>query len=87
MIPDWNPFNNWNWLQKYVGVEWIQVVPFIEIGRVAPIWELEELHSDMKTSGGVGIRLWAKGLVVRIDTAFSDEDVGVQMMVSHPFQF
>ena len=87
LIPDWNPFNNWNWLQKYVGVEWIQVVPFIEIGRVAPIWELEELHSDMKTSGGVGIRLWAKGLVVRIDTAFSDEDVGVQMMVSHPFQF
>ena len=87
LIPDWNPFNNWTWLQKYVGVQWIQFVPFFEIGRVAPSWELEELHSDMKTSAGIGIRLWAKGLVVRLDTAVSDEDVGVQMMVSHPFQF
>jgi hypothetical protein len=29
----------------------------------------------------------AKGIVIRIDTAVSDEQVGVQMMISQPFQF
>lgn len=87
LIPQSNPFNNWPWLQKYVGVEWIQLVPFAELGRVAPTWQLDELHEDMKWSLGLGVRLWAKGLVVRVDTAISEEDVGIQMMVNHPFQF
>lgn len=87
LIPKWNPFDEWNWIQKHVGVEWVQIVPFFELGRVAPSWNIDELHSDMKWSSGLGIRLWAKGLVVRVDTAFSDEDIGVQMMVSQPFQF
>lgn len=87
LIPKWNPFENWPWLQKYVGVEWIQLVPFAEIGRVAPKWNVQELHSDMKWDAGFGLRLWAKGLVVRVDAAVSEEDVGIQMMVNHPFQF
>jgi hypothetical protein len=41
----------------------------------------------MKWCAGLGLRLWAKGLVVRIDTAVSEEQVGVQMMVAQPFQF
>ena len=41
----------------------------------------------MQWDGGIGVRLWAKGLVVRVDTALSNEGVGVQMMVSQPFQF
>jgi hypothetical protein len=41
----------------------------------------------MKWNAGLGIRAWAKGIVIRIDTAVSDEGVGVQMMVSQPFQF
>ena len=36
MIPEWNPFNNWPWLQKYIGIEWMQFAPFVEVGRVAP---------------------------------------------------
>ena len=36
---------------------------------------------------GLGMRAWAKGIMVRIDTAVSNEDFGVQMMVSQPFQF
>ena len=87
MIPDWNPFNKWPWLQKYIGVEWLQFVPFVEVGRVAPSWNLNELHTDMKWDAGLGLRLWAKGLVARIDTAVSDEGFGVAMMVSQPFQF
>jgi hypothetical protein len=87
MIPKWNPFNNWPWLQKYIGIEWLQFVPFLEVGRVAPGWNIKDLHSDMKWDAGLGLRLWAKGLVARIDVAGSDEGFGVAMMVSQPFQF
>jgi hypothetical protein len=87
MIPDWNPFDKWPWLQKYIGVEWLQFVPFVEVGRVAPSWNINELHTDLKWDAGLGLRLWAKGLVARIDAAVSDEGFGVAMMVSQPFQF
>ena len=59
--------------------------PFI--GRVAKDWNFSDLHSDMKWNAGLGIRAWAQGIVVRIDTAYSNEGVGVQMMISQPFQF
>ena len=87
LIPKWNPFDGWPWLQKYLGVQWIQIVPFVEIGRVAPSWNIEALHSDMKWDAGLGLRLWAKGIVARIDTAVSDEGAQVQMIISQPFQF
>ena len=87
MIPRWNPFDGWPWIQKYVGIEWLQFVPFVEFGRVASKWNIKKLHSDMKWDAGLGIRALAKGIVIRIDTALSDEGVGVQMMISQPFQF
>jgi hypothetical protein len=87
MIPNWNPFNDWPAVQQLVGIQWIQFVPFVEIGRVAPAWNADELHADMKWSTGLGIRCWAKGIVARIDTAVSEEGVGIQMMISQPFQF
>ena len=87
LIPDWNPFDHWPLIQKYLGVQWLQFVPFVELGRVAPEWDLNNLHSSMKWDVGLGLRAMAKGLVVRVDTAGSDEGVGVQMMVSQPFQF
>ena len=87
LIPHWNPFERWEWLQKHVGIQWLQFVPFVEIGRVAPEYDLSTLHSDMQWNAGLGLRAWAKGLVARIDAAYSEEGVGVQMMVSQPFQF
>jgi hypothetical protein len=87
LIPEWNPFAGSAWLQKHVGIQWIQLVPFAEVGRVAPTWELSDLHNDMKWDVGLGLRTWAKGLVIRIDYAKSEEDFGIQMMVSQPFQF
>jgi hypothetical protein len=87
VIPQWNPFHDWPGIQRLVGIQWIQFAPFVELGRVAPAWNAEELHSDMKWSAGLGIRLWAKGIVARIDTAVSEEGVGIQMMISQPFQF
>ena len=87
MIPWWNPFDRWPWIQKHLEIAWWQWAPFVEVGRVAPSWNLEALHSDMKWDVGFGVRAMAKGLVVRIDTAVSEEGFGVQMMVSQPFQF
>ena len=87
LIPEWNPFDRWPGLQKHIGVEWLQFVPFAEFGRVAPTWNIEELHTDMKWDLGLSVRAWAKGFVVRVDSAFSEEGAGVQMMISHPFQF
>jgi len=87
LIPDWNPFNRWPRFQKYVGIKWLQFAPFVEVGRVAPEWSFSRLHSDMKWDAGVGIRASAKGIVIRIDSAYSDEGAGVQMMISQPFQF
>jgi hypothetical protein len=87
MIPEWNPMQYLPALQERVGVQWFQVVPFVEVGRVAPDWDFAELHQDMKWDAGVGIRAWAKGMVARVDLAYSEEGFGVQMMVSQPFQF
>jgi hypothetical protein len=87
MIPRWNPFPGWPRLQQQLGVDWIQLVPFAELGRVAPSWDVRELHSSMKWDLGFGVRVLAKGLLVRVDLAGSPEGAAVQMMVGHPFQF
>jgi len=87
LIPEWNPFNAWPKLQEHIGVRWIQLVGFAEVGRVAPKWSFAEFREDMKWDAGVGVRVWAKGLVVRVDSAFAKGSFSVQMMVSQPFQF
>jgi len=87
LITSNNPFDELPWIQKYLGVQWAQIVPFVEVGRVAPKYDLEELHSDMKYDAGVGFRLLAKGMTVRIDFAGSDEGLKTQMIIFQPFQF
>lgn len=87
MTPKWNPLADISWVQKYLEIAWWQWVPFVEVGRVAPTWSINELHTDMQWDAGFGLRAMAKGLVVRVDTAVSEEDYGVQMMIGHPFQF
>jgi outer membrane protein assembly factor BamA len=82
-----NPFDKWEWIQKYIGVQWVQVVPFVEVGRVAPEWTVDELNSDMKVDAGLGVRLLAKGMTVRIDVAGSDEGFATAMIIAQPFQF
>jgi len=87
LIPEWNPFAKIPWIQKNLDIVWWQWVPFVEAGRVAPDWSIDTLHSSMQWDVGFGIRAMAKGLVVRIDTAVSNEGWGVNMMIGHPFQF
>lgn len=67
------------------GVDFTQLVGFVEAGRVAPEFDLGELHEDMKYSYGVGFRASAQSLVVRMDLGASDEGMQVQMFVSQPF--
>lgn len=88
MTPRWNPFENYEWVRKYLGIAWWQWVPFVEAGRVAPSWNPSTLHSNMKFDAGFGVRASAKGIVVRIDTAVGRAgNWGVQMMVGQPFSF
>ena len=87
LIPRWNPFERMGWLQDRLGVQWIQLAPFFELGRVAPSWNLRELHSDMKWDAGLGLRFLARTILVRIDVGVSRESTAVQMMVEQPFQF
>ena len=86
LILEWNPFDRWPGLQKHIGVEWLQFVPFAEVGRVAATWNIEDLHTDIKWDLGPGIRAWAKAFVVRSDSPFSEEGAGVQMTISHPVE-
>lgn len=87
LIPEWNPFDSWSWLRKHLGVQWVQFVPFVEVGRVAPQWDANDLLEDLKWDAGLGTRFCARGMVLRIDTAFSEEDYWIQMMVGQPFHF
>jgi len=87
LIPEWNPFERSAWIQRRIGVQWIQMVAFAEAGKVAPAWQFQQWSSALKWDAGLGLRFQAKGLVARIDFARSREQTGVQMMVGHPFQF
>jgi hypothetical protein len=87
LIPEWNPFAHIDWIERYLGIEWWQWVAIAEVGRVAPVWTVGELHSDMKWDAGFGIRAMAKGIVGRLDIAGSREGLGVSMMVGQPYQF
>lgn len=83
IIP-WNPFNDWG-LTRGLGIEWLQLAAFLEVGRVAPAWNLSTLHTDMKWSAGGGARIMMGGLILRLDGAFSPEGPFSQMYVYHAF--
>ena len=83
---DWNPLTGNSVLRFLkIKVDWIQLVGFAEVGRVAPTFDVDELHSDMKSDAGVSLRFFANNLIMRMDLAASDEDTIFNMMVSHPF--
>ena len=86
VIPQWNPFDSMPWVKRHLGIAWWQWVAFAEAGRVAPSWNMNTLNSAMKTDFGLGVRAMAKGLVVRVDLAYSHEGAGTSMIVAQPFQ-
>ncbi len=83
IIP-WNPFDYWS-LTRKLNVHWLQLAVFAELGRVAPEWNIETLHTDMKWSAGGGIRIFMNNLILRADAAFGKEGMFMQMYVDHAF--
>ena len=85
-IPHWNRPSEWAILKRFnIDLDWLQLVGFAELGRVADEFDLSELHSDMQWSGGVGIRAFANHLIVRAEVAASDEDAILVMSINQPF--
>jgi hypothetical protein len=83
----WNPVRNIKWVQKWLQLDYWQIVPFVEVGRVADEWSIDKLNSNMKVDGGVGIRAYMRKLMIRFDIAFSDEGAGAILWIGQPFQF
>lgn len=80
----WNPFDSLP-LTRDAGIDFIQLVAFADIGRVAPQWNLKTFHRHMKWSVGGGMRLLMDGMVVRVDVAGGHEGVLTQMFIDHAF--
>jgi len=70
---------------EFANLEWWEFTVFYEIGRVAPDWDIQELHSSMKSDVGISLRVMANNDIGRLDIAWSDEDTAVWLMYGHPF--
>ncbi len=82
--PYWNPLGEAGIL-RWLKMDWMQFVGFIEGGRVADEYSFSELFSDWKADVGVGFRAMMAGSVVRLDFAVSEEGSTVWAMFGHPF--
>jgi hypothetical protein len=80
----WNPLKDFT-MNNRLDVDWFQVVGFAELGRVAPAWNLQTLHSDMKWSLGAGLRTEVNLIIIRADLGVSEEGSIVQLFIGHPF--
>lgn len=80
----WNPIGEVSWL-RFLQSDWLQLVGFVEGGRVADSYNLSELLSEWKVDGGFGLRAMFAGAVVRLDVGFSDEGGSAYAMFAHPF--
>ena len=84
LIPNWDPFRDWPVIRNWPW-RWWQVVGFAEAGRVAPSWNLGDLHDDLKWSAGVGIRAMIGAGIIRLDFATSDESAQFWVMANQAF--
>lgn len=83
-IINYNPLKDSSFIP--VDVEWFQVVPFVEVGRVHDEYNLD-LLDDMKYDVGISLRAMISELVVRFDVAHGEEGTYIWLMESHPFDF
>lgn len=84
VIPEWNPFEEVKWL-KFLDIDWWQLVGILEAGRVSSTWNLDTLYKDLHWDAGIGLRLMARKVVVRLDTVFSNEGWNMWVMAGQPF--
>ncbi len=87
-ILDWNPFKTEEFLKNNVpiAIDWFQVVPFVEVGRVNDAYDFD-LLTDLKYDVGISLRALAAEMPVRFDVAVSDEGVNMWVMFRQPFDF
>jgi len=85
VIPTGEPFGANTWLLKRYKLDWWQFVAFIEAGRVADVWSLEELHKDMKWDAGLGLRAMLSKTVFRLDMAYNPDAFSTWVMVGQNF--
>ena len=69
-----------------VTVDWFQIVPFIEAGRVNEQYNAD-LLTDMKYDAGISLRAMVVQMPVRFDIAYGSEGANVWAMIQHPFDF
>lgn len=84
MTLDYNPIADIRWL-KFLNLDWLQTVFYVEGGRVAPNLHKDTLFTDWKTDAGVSIRALTAGIVIRLDFTRSKEGSSTWLMVGHPF--
>ena len=85
LMPEWNPWAKIGWLNSWLEPDWWQIVPFVEVGRVADEYNLSTLHEDLQWDAGVSFRFMLKKSVLRLDWATSEEDSAFWVMFGHPF--
>jgi len=84
LIPQTQPLRNLPVL-NYFEIDWWQIVPFVEVGRVSDTYDSDLFFKDLKVDAGIGLRLMTFRAVVRLDWAVSDEGSSVWAMISQPF--
>jgi hypothetical protein len=87
-ILDYNPFQKNTSIGKWMParIDWLQVVGFVEAGRVNDGYN-SELLRDMRYDAGVSVRAMVADLPVRFDIAKGDEDTYMWVMIRQPFDF
>ena len=76
---------NESFLGNYYSLPWMELAAFVDAGRVADKWNLDTLHSDMKTNYGVSLRFMVEGVSIRLDTAYGDEGGQLWVFINQPF--
>ena len=72
-------------IPKFIPFDWLQFNLFAELGNVNKRFNLEELHSNLKTSYGFGLAASAGGAIARVDFAFSDETNQLWFIIGQTF--
>ena len=84
-IPNFNPLNKKENTWMPIGIDWFQGVLFAEAGRVAPEYNIGELHTDMKYDVGMSLRALAAKVPIRFEFAYGGEGSSMWMMVGQTF--
>ena len=72
-------------LLEFANLQWWSVATFVEFGRVAPDWDFDELHDEMKSDIGISLRVMANQDIGRFDLVWSEDDAAAWLMYGHPF--